>query len=69
MKFLGSRIAASSSKNFLFEMPLENGTVRPVAQFGKLSEADGTFSLDYRWPMAPLQAFAMFLSTNAWQAK
>ncbi len=120
MKFLGSRIAESSSKNFLFEMPIVGGeadgglfwvppsffqccrpspqaasrlhtrdptpeihvvcvlvcavlslslnpALKPVIQFGKLGT--GVFSLDYRWPMSPIQAFGMFLSTNAWTVK
>lgn len=67
MKFLGSRVAESSSKNFLFDMPTGTGGARPVIQFGKLSSA--TFSLDYRFPLCPMQAFGMFLSANAWTVK
>ena len=68
MKFLGSRVADSSSKNFLFEIPDPEGKGRrPVLQFGKLSTA--TFSVDFRSPMAPIQAFGLFLSANAWAIK
>ena len=64
MKFLGSRVAQSSSKNFLFELPTPEGTLKPVIQFGKLCPA--TFSLDFRYPLCPVQAFGLFLSANAW---
>ena len=30
MKFLGSRVAASSSKNFLFDMPTADGAPLPL---------------------------------------
>lgn len=85
MKFLGSRVTASSSKNFLFEMPTPEGmclpacvcvqhvhervcgtagTTKHVIQFGKLCPA--TFSLDFKYPLCPLQAFGLFLSANGW---
>ena len=118
MKFLGSRVAHSSSKNFLFEMQSQGtcscvvgrmmmmmmmmtmmmmmmldddadddvvdhhvltlcvwhcgtvalcmcaGMVKPVIQFGKL--APGTFSLDFKFPMCPLQAFGLFLASAGW---
>lgn len=64
MKFLGSRVTASSSKNFLFEMPQPDGSVKAVIQFGKLCPS--TFSLDFRFTLCPVQAFGMFLSANGW---
>jgi hypothetical protein len=96
MKFLGNRIAASSSKNFLLEMTgaaaepgaaaatqtppavagnadsaaagrRSGGRRTPCLQFGKM--ADGRFSLDYRFPMCPLQAFGIFLSSFTWTLK
>ena len=67
MKFLGTRISSSSSKNFLIEMTAVDGTLKPVIQFGKQTET--TFSLDYRFPFCPLQAFGLFLTVNAWTIK
>ncbi len=40
------------------------GGVKPVIQFGKLCPA--TFSLDFRFPLCPVQAFGLFLSANGW---
>lgn len=41
-------------------------THTPCLQFGKL--APGRYSVDYRFPVAPLQAFAVFLAAHAWVA-
>lgn len=75
MKFLRSRVKATSSKNYVFfeseqvrggngsnwrsgtEVHLPNA----VVQFGKFSE--NLYTLDFRHPVAPLQAFAMALSS------
>jgi hypothetical protein len=43
------------------------GTLKPVIQFGKQSES--SFSLDFRFPFCPLQAFGLFLTVNAWTIK
>jgi len=72
MKFLGSRVAASSSKNFLLELledPAEGegtgGSARtPCLQFGKVK--GGRFSCDLRYPMSYMQAFGIFLSSFYW---
>ena len=82
MKFLGQRIADSSSKNFLLELaeqPQQTTTggggggspdargglvSTPCLQFGKI--ANGRFSCDWRFPLAPIQAFGIFLSAFQW---
>lgn len=81
MKFLGQRIADSSSKNFLLELAEQQqqlttggsggspdargGLVStPCLQFGKI--ANGRFSCDWRFPLAPIQAFGIFLSAFQW---
>jgi hypothetical protein len=43
------------------------GPAKPVIQFGKLTAT--AFSLDFRYPMCPLQAFALFLSAHGWTVK
>ena len=37
-----------------------------VLQFGKISK--GNFSLDYRFPVSPIQAFGVFLSAFSFRA-
>ncbi len=84
MKFLGQRIADSSSKNFLLETietaPSAPGSgggcgsesrggmyCTPCLQFGKI--AHGRFSCDWRYPLAPIQSFGIFLSAFQWLLK
>jgi hypothetical protein len=84
MKFLGQRITDSSSKNFLLETveaaqgaPGSGGGsggesrggmyCTPALQFGKI--ANGRFSCDWRFPLAPIQAFGVFLSAFQWLMK
>ena len=38
----------------------------PVLQFGKQSENGKRFALDFRYPMAPVQAFGIFLTACNW---
>lgn len=66
MKFENNRIRASSSKNIilfpayeLFENDRPPET--PNMQFGKIT--NGNYALDFRVPVAPVQAFAIALST------
>ncbi|GLE09338.1 hypothetical protein PINS_up020947 [Pythium insidiosum] len=44
-----------------------NGANRVVMQFGKFSKSK--FALDFRYPLAPIQAFAVGLSSCAWNSK
>ena len=70
MNFHGNRIQMASSKNFVFECNqiLGDDPGRSVLQFGKVrKEGDEMrFSLDFRTPVAPIQAFAILLSACAW---
>ena len=38
----------------------------PVLQFGKQTDNGKRFALDFRYPMAPVQAFAIFLTACNW---
>jgi hypothetical protein len=78
MKFLGQRIADSSSKNFLLEA-VEAAPSAPGSGGGTPSEARGgmyctpclqfgkiansRFSCDWRFPLSPIQSFGIFLSS------
>lgn len=69
MSFHGQRIKVASSKNFVFGT--NQGKTReekdsPVLQFGKQSENGKRFALDFRYPMAPVQAFGIFLTACNW---
>jgi len=77
MKFLNNRVRQASSKNLIFCLDKNSAGprgARPkpppadavVAQFGKVDE--GRYSLDFRFPLAPIQAFALGLSLFRWQA-
>ena len=72
MNFHGQRIHLASSKNFVFESNQtqgKEGESHSVLQFGKAQKRDdGTmqFSLDFRSPVAPIQAFAVLLSACKW---
>lgn len=82
MKFLNNRVKEASSKNLIFyidknshvdqlKQDAADGTKSvpvddAVLQFGKA--CDNRFNLDYRFPLAPVQAFAMSLSLFKWQA-
>ncbi|POM67810.1 Cleavage induced conserved protein, partial [Phytophthora palmivora] len=48
-------------------VPDPTGNNRVVMQFGKFSKSK--FALDFRFPLAPIQAFAIGLSSCAWNAK
>ncbi|KAG9400611.1 hypothetical protein AC1031_010824 [Aphanomyces cochlioides] len=65
MKFHGGRIREASAKNFMLVM--DDDDDKPVFQFGKFSKSK--FSLDFRYPLAPVQAFAIGLSSCSWSAK
>lgn len=62
LKFHGGRVLAASSKNFM--MATADQPNRGVLQFGK--NRKGRFVLDFRHPMAPIQAFGICLSACAW---
>ncbi|ETV67771.1 hypothetical protein H257_16129 [Aphanomyces astaci] len=65
MKFHGGRIREASAKNFM--LVLDDDDDKAVFQFGKFSKSK--FSLDFRYPLAPIQAFAIGLSSCSWSAK
>lgn len=83
LKFHGGRIREASAKNFMLMIEDEpvpstrgdsgaagldpNGSNRVVMQFGKFSKSK--FALDFRYPLAPVQAFAVGLSSCAWNIK
>jgi hypothetical protein len=69
LRFLGGsqRVAVSSSRNFVFEAT--DGD--PVLQCGRLtaprsSAALDAYSVDFRFPLAPFQAFSVLLSSMEW---
>ncbi|KAI8477383.1 MAG: tubby C-terminal-like domain-containing protein [Monoraphidium minutum] len=55
----GGRVTTASVKNFQLAADGDAETV--VLQFGKAG--DETFTCDFRWPLTPLQAFAICLSS------
>ncbi|KUF84952.1 hypothetical protein AM588_10000790 [Phytophthora nicotianae] len=79
LKFHGGRIREASAKNFMLMLEEESagtlaspvpdptGNNRVVMQFGKFSKSK--FALDFRFPLAPIQAFAIGLSSCAWNVK
>ncbi|KAE9247751.1 hypothetical protein PF004_g4181 [Phytophthora fragariae] len=79
LKFHGGRIREASAKNFMLMLdeepvgaqvsavPDPTGNNRVVMQFGKFSKSK--FALDFRFPLAPIQAFAIGLSSCAWNVK
>lgn len=83
LKFHGGRIREASAKNFMLMVEDEpvpsarsgdggsgvdpTGSNRVVMQFGKFSKSK--FALDFRFPLAPIQAFAIGLSSCAWNVK
>ena len=68
LKFAGSRVHEASAKNFLMFLEDEVGreAEEAVLQFGKQGKAH--FSLDFRYPLSVIQAFAVCLSVHSWQA-
>ena len=62
LKFTGGRVQCASAKNFLLaeQARPENA----VLQFGKAHK--GRFALDFRYPLAPLQALGICLSACNW---
>jgi len=65
MKFHGGRVREASAKNFM--LVLEDDPEKSVFQFGKYSKSK--FSLDFRFPLAPIQAFAIGLTSCSWSVK
>ena len=71
MKFYNQRVRQSSSKNMIFTLPFEDGEgvlsdkEGAILQFGKLSP--GSYSLDFSFPLAPVQALGICLSLFNWQ--
>lgn len=65
LKFNGGRVLQASSKNFL--IATSDQPNRGVLQFGKNKK--GHFVLDFRYPIAPIQAFGICLSSCAWSVK
>jgi len=76
MKFLNNRVQMASSKNLIFCIDRASDHLgstdknaceeRVAMQFGKYN--DERFNLDYRFPLAPVQAFGLALSLFQWQA-
>jgi hypothetical protein len=82
MNFHGQRIKVASSKNFVFssnqrsDLPTGGAAKSPsksksshniaILQFGKQTEDGTRFALDFRYPIAPVQAFAIFLTSTGW---
>ena len=62
LKFHGGRVLVASSKNFM--MAVTDQPNRGILQFGK--NRKGRFALDFRFPLAPIQAFGICLSACAW---
>lgn len=83
LKFHGGRIREVSAKNFMLVVEDDpvpsvrgdsgtaaldpSGSNRVVMQFGKFSKSK--FALDFRYPLALVQAFAIGLSSCAWNIK
>ncbi len=53
------RVTAASVKNFQLVSPDDHDRV--VLQFGKTGR--DTFTMDFQWPLSPLQAFSICLSS------
>lgn len=62
LKFHGGRVLAASSKNVLLNE--KNNSSTDLLQFGKSKK--GKFILDFRYPIAPIQAFGISLSMCCW---
>lgn len=55
------RVNLASSKNFQL---IQSGSSLVLMQFGKvLEEPNGVYSCDFRWPISPLQAFGICISS------
>ena len=65
LKFTGGRVTGASAKNFLLADKVN--MAHPILQFGK--SAKGKYVVDFRSPIAPIQAFAVFLTATAWIGK
>ena len=71
MKFYNQRVRQSSSKNMIFTLPFEDGDAvlsdkeGAILQFGKLGP--GSYSLDFTFPLAPVQALGICLTLFNWQ--
>lgn len=55
-----TRVVKESSKNFIL-IEEDNQENNIILQFGKIG--DRSFSLDFTYPLSPLQAFAICLSS------
>lgn len=69
-RFNNDRVKKASSKNFMcttaaIDGMKKNGEQHNVLQFGKKSKSK--YILDHRFPLAPIQAFAVCLSQWAWK--
>jgi hypothetical protein len=62
LKFTGGRVQCASAKNFLLAEKARPENA--VLQFGKAHK--GRFALDFRYPLAPLQALGICLSACNW---
>jgi len=65
LKFTGGRVVGASAKNFLIAD--KKNMDHPILQFGKAAKSK--YVVDFRAPIAPIQAFAVFLSATAWVGK
>ena len=64
LRFSGGRVQCASAKNFLLAEKAK--PERAVLQFGKSHK--GRFALDFKYPLAPLQAFGIALSACNWKS-
>jgi len=53
------RVTMASVKNFQLVTPHDHDSV--VLQFGKVGKDD--FTMDFQWPLSPMQAFAVTMSS------
>ena len=54
------RVTIPSVKNFLLVQPDDHSEI--LMLFGKIEKSDNIFSLDFRWPLSAIQAFAVGIS-------
>ena len=64
----GGRVKSSSKKNAQLEVKMKlDGKVKVMFQHGKFNEE--IFIVDYGYPLAPVQAFALALGLHAFSGK
>lgn len=56
------RVKVPSVKNFILTQVDQQGVEAEALLFGKFNEASDSFHMDVRWPLSPMQAFAICIS-------